>query len=254
MTTIAVAVVVAGGLFAWRHFPRDDVSRTSVDDALRAFRRDRGGSSTSAGGGSGFPRPGVYRYATRGGESLDAAVLDADHPYAGVSTIAIAPSPCGVRERWQVFASRWSEGAVCRVGGGTRLESVEERHEFFGRENVVSNRCSGDVVPPLSELRAGTAWRSVCASRDSSVHNASTVVGPEAVEVAGRKLDALHIRSVSRFEGESSGRAERDEWRRRSDGLLLERTVAIDADFDIIGGGHYTERYSLRLLSTRPSS
>jgi hypothetical protein len=248
----SVLLVGVGGVFAWKHLPRDAPRPTSVDEALDAFRRrlDRAGGDSSR--PPGFPQLGVYRYVTRGGESLDTAVVNAEHPYHGISTITVQPARCGVGERWQVLAARWSEGVICRTANGFRLGSVSEYREFFGIGHAVSDRCKGSVVPLFSSLDAGARWTTSCTSQGSTVSNVSRVVGVEPVEVAGRSLQALHVKSVVLIGGEDSGRIEQDDWRRRSDGLILKRTVSMDADFGIVGGGSYSESYTLELVSPRP--
>ena len=248
-----VLVLAAGGaLYAWTHFPRDHTSRTSASDALHAFRQRLKNIPLHSNQNFNLPQPGVYRYATLGGEALDTPILSTNHEYDGVSTITVQPSPCGIDERWQVFKSRWNEGTVCYESHGTRLASVTERHEFFGTSSSVSDRCNGGTVPPFSDMRVGMHWKTTCASRANLTLNRSTVVGFQAIAVTGEELNAVHIKSVATLEGETSGRVERNDWRRKADGLVLRRTVTTDAHFDFVGGGHYSEHYSLMLLSSTP--
>lgn len=108
-------------------------------------------------------------------------------------------------------------------------------------------------MPPFSALRVGMRWKTTCASRSNSILGRSTVVGIRTLRVAGQNLKALHIRSIAVLEGEGAGRVERDDWLRKSDGLVLRRTAATEAHFDFAGGGYYSEQYSLKLLSSRPS-
>jgi len=245
---IAVVLIVGAAVVGWEHFPRDTASRTTVGQAISKFRQDAERGEGLPGG----PELGVYRYAVKGGEELDTTVLDASHDYGGVSTIAITPSRCGVEERWQVLAERWTEAEVCRTASGSRLEAVRDSREFFGRVELTSFSCQGDEVPRAADLRVGMSWTVSCASEDASVETKIRVIGIERVEVAGRSFDALHTKSSIALAGKVSGTDERDEWRRRSDGLLLRRAVATEASVDVVAGGSYSERYSLRLLSVNP--
>jgi hypothetical protein len=77
-----------------------------------------------------------------------------------------------------------------------------------------------------------------------------SVAGLTEVAVAGESFAAVHTVSRSRFAGETTGWAKREEWRRRSDGLLLRREVESEADSSAEGGAAYSERYTLRLLGT----
>jgi hypothetical protein len=245
---IAVALIVGAAFIGWEHFPRDTTSRTTVGQAISKFRQN----AERGEGLPGAPELGVYRYAVKGGEELDTTFVSGSHDYGGVSTIAITPSRCGVEERWQVLAERWTEAEVCRTAGGSRLEAVRDSREFFGQVEFTSFSCQGDEVPKAADLRAGMSWTVACASEDASVETEIRVTEIGRVEVAGRAFDALHTTSSITLAGKVSGTDERDEWRRRSDGLLLRRTVATEASVDVVAGGSYSERYSLRLLSVKP--
>ncbi len=244
--------VVAGGciavlaVLAWLVWPRDEPSRATVDEAVRAFRAE--GSSGRQRDKSGEPALGVYRYATRGGESVDSPVFSTTHDYGGVSTIVLSAGHCAERERWQVFDGRWSEAELCAGPRGETTGTVTEFHEFFGVGQEDAFHCQGVTTT----LRPGTRAASSCESDDSSISTDSRVIGTADVHVGGAAFETTQIVSRSVFGGENSGAAERREWRRRSDGLLLRRTVRSEADSGAAGGSHYSERYSIRLLSTKP--
>ena len=72
------------------------------------------------------------------------------------------------------------------------------------------------------------------------------------MSVGDETFDALRIVTRNVVEGDPSGTAKREEWRRRSDGLLLRRSAESDVDTSAGGGSHYTERYTIRLLSATP--
>ncbi len=246
-----VVLVIAAGLAAiglgfLLARPRDEPAKTSVSSAVRSFREQRG--SGTVGGGPGEAPLGVYRYATTGSESVKTLVLGATHDYDGVTTIALTPGRCGERERWQVLAGRWTEVEACPAGEGAAPVEVTEFHEFFGTGQKDSFRCQGT---PASRT-PGERFSSACRSDDSSISTESRVVGIEPVRVGGKAFAATQVESRSRFGGRNSGTARRDEWRRRSDGLLLRRRVESEADTNRAGGTHYSEHYTIRLLSTEP--
>ena len=243
---LVVGCLVAVAAFAWLNRPRDEPTRATVDEAVRSFRAN--GDSGSHGGGPGEPALGVYRYATHGSESTKSAFFGATHDYAGVSTIALSAGRCGERERWQVLAERWAEVEAC----GERLAALTEFHEFFGFGQEDSFRCHGASPAGQRSLRPGARISNFCRSEDSSVSSAARVVGVERVTVGSEPFDAVHIESRNVLGGSTSGIAKRDEWRRRSDGLLLRRSAESDADTSAGGGSHYTERYTIRLLSVKP--
>ncbi|HKB50968.1 MAG TPA: hypothetical protein VKC63_06020 [Solirubrobacterales bacterium] len=246
---VAACVVVLAGL-AWLNRPRDEPTRPTVDDAVRSFRAES--ESGGAGAGPKGPALGVYRYATRGSETVKGAAFGATHDYDGVSTIVLSAGRCGARERWQVLAGRWSEGEACPVKNGETSTTVTEFHEFFGSGQEDSFHCHGISASGTSTLRAGARFSSVCKSEDSSISTASRVVGVERVAVGAESFDAIRVESRSTLGGKTSGSAKREEWRRRSDGLLLRRSAESEADTSAGGGSHYSERYTLQLLSTKP--
>jgi hypothetical protein len=243
-----VLIVIA--ILAWLNRPRDEPARATVADAVESFRAD--GDTAGAEGGEREPALGVYSYATRGEESVDSPVLDATHDYDGVSTIVLSEGRCGQIERWQVLDGRWSETEACLPRYGDAFATVVEFHEFFGSGQKDTFRCRGPAGSRPADLEPGERFSSSCKSEDSSIANDSRIVGVERVSVGGEAFEAIHIESRSVFEGASSGTATRDEWRRRSDGLLLRRTVESEADTSDAGGSHYSERYAIRLLSTTP--
>lgn len=247
---VALVVVCVAGLavLAWVNRPRDDPARATVHDAVRSFRAQADGERGEA--GSGERALGVYRYATQGSESVESPISDTTHDYYGVSTVVVSEGQCGKVERWQVLEERWSEGESCPGPDGDRFTAATEFHEFFGFEQEDSFRCRGIVMP--RPIKAGVSFSSSCESSDSSVVNVSRIIGIETVAVAGEPFEAIRIRSQSELSGEVTGTAQREEWRRLSDGLLLRRSTSTATDTGIGGGTHYSERYTIKLLHPRP--
>jgi hypothetical protein len=248
----AVALVIGGAIFAWKVVPRDSVTRATVGEAVQKFRHRVEQRTAHGTGLLDGVEYGVYRYEIHGGEDVDATILSARHNYGGVSTVAVTPMPCGVEERWQVLKGRWTEVELCRTEGGSRVRKLRDSHEFFGEERVISYACRGDDIPVAADQRPGVGWTFECVADGASATNVSRVVAIEELEVGGQAYDAVHSRSKITLEGEVSGTDRREEWRRRSDGLLLRRVDDIEANLDIIGGASYEEHYSLSLLSSEP--
>lgn len=247
----AIACAVVAGYLIWRAFPRDEASPVAAGEAVREFRRRAVRPFVAR---PGEPEPGVYRYSTHGGESVDTAlgILGTSHDFRGASTISVIPTRCGVVERWQVLGSRWTEVASCREAGGCRLLSVDEMHEFFGVNRDVLYRCREPVRPVATDLRPGMRWKGHCEAGDSSRESSFRVLGFEPVRVGDREFEAVHTRTNYRMLGTYSGSAVEEDWRRRSDGLLLRRLSRTDGHSGGPIAADYTERYSLRLLSARP--
>jgi len=248
---IAAGVVVLAGL-AWLNRPQDEATKATVDDAIRSFRAERDAGERARESGPKEPALGVYRYATRGEETVKSGAFGATHGYDGLSTIVLSAGRCGQRERWQVLAGRWSEGEACSATNGGASATLIEFHEFFETPQEDSYRCHFSSASGASAPRVGARFSSFCRSEDSSISIDSRVVGIESVAVGDQAFDATHIVSRSSLGGKTSGSATREEWRRRSDGLLLRRASESEADTSDGGGSHYSEQYALRLLSTTP--
>ena len=248
---VAIACAVVPGYLVWRAFPRDRVSPVAVGEAVRTFRQR---SVRPLSVRSGESAPGVYRYSTRGVESVDTAlgILSTSHDLHGTSTISVIPTRCGIVERWQVLATRWTEVAKCREPGGYRLLSVDEMHEFFGVNREVLYRCREPVRPSPTKLRPGMEWRGHCETDDSSRESSFRVLGFEPVRVGGRSFEAVHTRTELRLLGVYSGSASQEDWRRRSDGLLLRRLSHTDGFLGGTVDADYTERYEIEIRSLKP--
>jgi hypothetical protein len=239
-----IACLIPVAIFVWQNAPKDEAARASVDEALGRFRkRDEG---------SGGARFGVYRYWTRGSESADTGFLSATHDYDGISTIILARAPCGVLERWQVLAGRWTEEEFCMPPDGSGLRAISEFHEFFGTQREDTYHCRGGAPSRRLLRQLGTRFSSSCVSDSSRADSVSQVVGGEKVRVAGEAIDAIHTISSVVLDGNISGATTRDDWRRRSDGLLLQRAVGTQAKMSGTVDADYSERYTIKLLSVRP--
>jgi len=227
----------------WANRPRDEPSRVTPEEAVRSFRAESGS------GASGSPLFGVYRYSTKGSESVDLGLLATTHDYGGVSTITLSPGSCGTIERWQVLQGRWWETESCPGTKALELRRVIEFHEFFGSAKEDTFRCRGATVsdPPL--VRVDSRFASICSSKGSSFVSSSRIVDLESMEVKSIRFPAVRTFSQISLEGDTVGRARIEDWRRRSDGVLLKRVVSSTAD---TGEGEYTESYELELLDPQP--
>lgn len=247
----AIPCLIVAGYLVWRAFPRDRVVPAAPGEAVRIFRQRSVGQPSAR---PGEPEPGVYRYSTSGEESVDAAggFLSASHHYPGTSTISVIPTRCGLAERWEVLATRWTELASCREQGGYRLLSVDEMHEFFGVRRDVLYRCREPVRPGPAKLRPGMEWKGHCATGDSSRESSFRVLGLQRVRVGERSFEAVHTRTRLRLSGTYSGSASQEDWRRRSDGLLLRRTSRTRGAFGGTVSADYSESYEIGILTLQP--
>jgi hypothetical protein len=249
LVAAGLTVVAAMAVVAWLNRPSDETSKATVNDAVRSFRAEDE-SGKRRGGRVDEAALGVYRYATSGSESVKGAGFGTTHDYGGVSTITISSGQCGERERWQVLVERWTETEACAGRHGRGSARLIQLHEFFGEEKKDSILCHGPAGPETSQ--PGAHYSSACRSKGSSISTTTHVFGSRRISVGGQGFDAVGTVSQSVLRGDTSGTSSREEWRRRSDGLLLSRWSQTEADTNEGGGSHYSERYTIRLLSTTP--
>lgn len=242
----SVLVLAAGVVAVLALAPHDQTRKATVAEALERFRRD--GAAT--GRGADGPAPGVYRYRTRGAEHVDAAgLLAATHDYDGVSTIVLTYGACGMRERWEVLAERWSATEYCPSADESGLRSITEFREFFGTAKEASYRCRGSVAAGRG---IGARFRHRCGGPDGSATSVSEVTAKADLMVDGKAIPAVRIDTRVALRGEIDGTTVRVDWRRRADGLLLRRVADTAARVSGAVGADYSEHYAMHLLSPVP--
>jgi hypothetical protein len=248
---LAVIPALAIAFILWRVVPKDKASHITSLQSVRLFEQRSNREPRRKDPGGQWPEPGVYRYATHGRESIDTGLLSASHDYEGMSTVTVWSTRCGMAERWQVLATRWSESDTC---GGRKgeLSSLREFHQFFGVSQEDRFGCDGLSALSMAKNPPPRPTATVCRSDTTTVTSKLQVLGTAQIDVAGEAVDAVHLTGTTIVKGESAGLVKFSEWRRRSDGLLLRRTSGGAIDSDSNGGFSYAENYSIRLLSLAP--
>jgi hypothetical protein len=254
--TVALSVVALAlpiGMVVYQLIPEDSVTKASVNRALVDFRKQmKRAADYPRHPQAQIPPFGVYRYSTKGRESIETLAFTTAHGYHGVSTVSLIPIPCGVKERWQPLVERWFEGRLCVKRNSTRVVAVRDFHEFFDESRLVNYRCTGDSPPYASALEPGDRWQTRCTSDQGTVTSNVEVVRLEKIGVAGRRVEAVRLRARAALDGDPEGSSRQESWIRRSDGLLLRRVNESAADVEAAGGGTFTERYEIRLISAKP--
>lgn len=244
-------LVLIAGFYVWLYFLRDDTTRVDVAKAVSDYRAKSAGSKIDPALREKVPQPGVYRYRTSGGEKLD-TMIDSSHDFDGISTITLTPTPCGMKEHWQVLEERWSTTEVCLGRKGAQLRKLDEYHEFFGQSNRTRYDCEEDPVAYTAQLKVGDRWSVHCRSKKGTVVNDVEVVAREIYELEGQRVPALKFETETTLRGDPSGTARRVTWMRRQDGLLLRRESTSQAEVRQAGGGVFKEDFTLELVSLTP--
>jgi len=224
---LAGAVEVARGTGILLH---DSAKPASIADALRRFR---------AGGDAAGKLDGVYLYATRGQESVD-ALGGAHHRYPATTSITVLGVPCGVQLRWDALKGRSTTWTLCAAATGAELGSEQIVHTFFGQVDRTGYVCAGTEL-----LRAGP-FR--CRSSRARESGTVEVVGRERVEVGGKAVQAEHVRTTATIAGADQGRETVDWWLSTESGLPLRLAFSSRTSRKtFVGRVHYAEDAVLRL-------
>jgi hypothetical protein len=287
---IVLVVLAVGAVVAYAYF-RESTTPVDVADAVDDFRREEsivstvpapettvgstavgpatteGATSTSAAPattsatttttavprpGSAVPEPGVYTYATSGGESID-ALGGRRHEYPEVSTITVTHRGCGASLRWRPLRERWDDTTICPSRRGMHLRRERNHHEFF---NIADDRdfvCESGALFFPAPAEPGDTWTAQCGTGEITVVRSGTIVGTRQVDVGGAPTTVLRFEVDDVISGASTGTTQRTVSVVPETGLIVELELTTDVRNDSpIGDVHYQESYQLRLTSLEP--
>jgi hypothetical protein len=235
---LLIAAAWAGGFFL-----NDSSHPASISQALRRFRasgHDSGGLN------------GVYLYATKGSESID-ALGGVKHIYPAKTSIAVIDVPCGIRLRWDALQNRSTTWTFCTTAAGIEFRVSDERHAFFGQSDHTVYTCSGRLLVP-KKVVAGATRPYSCRSNQNLEVGELRVIGRGTLEVGGSRVHAIRVRSTSKnVHSHDSGSEMIDWWLASATGLPLRVELRSRAGRkEWVGVVRYKEDFSLRLLSQAP--
>jgi hypothetical protein len=239
-----VTAIVAALAIAWASglILHDSSQAASVSQALRDFRA----SDHTTGRLSG-----VYVYATKGTESID-ALGGARHTYPRETSITVTETPCGLKLRWAALQGRSTVWTFCTTGSGaTKLVRSDERHSFFGRHDRTTYSCTGRVLAPVGRKSRSRSFE--CRSEHNTEIGRATVLGHPALEVRGDHVRTVHVRTSLELHGNDGGTETTDWWLDPSTSIPLRIELQSRTSRPMfVGTVHYHEDFALRLLSLEP--
>lgn len=267
---IVVTVVLAALLLLLvvRHTWLTDRSEpVAVEEALDRFRTETTDATTSedtagapgvAGGDeptstpATLPEPGVYRYDTTGGESID-AMGGVARGYPVETTITVTTRGCGVRLRWSPLEQRRDEWELCASGPAVELQPGGlQFHEFFGRSQADEIRCDGAIVLTTTAGVPPTEVERACTLADDPWRQRWEVIGAGALEVDGRDVPVTHLRMTVDDDDEYWEHTTTD-WYVADSGLPVRIVVETTSRSpSMVGPVVYEETYELQLESMSP--
>jgi hypothetical protein len=231
-----LAIAVTTGLLL-----KDKATPVSIQDVLARFHEGERRTGKL---------DGVYLYATRGQESVD-ALGGATHRYPKSTTITLVTVPCGMRLLWEPFEERSVRWTLCATADGIELADWEVAHEFFGQGDRTGYTCTESVLVPAEEKSAASPFR--CRSDRGGEDGETEVVGVEQVAVGSARRAGVHVRTVGEVTGGDSGTETTEWWLDEGSGLPLRIKLSNRTSRSVlVGRVHYSEDADLRLRSTKP--
>lgn len=252
---LAIIVVGTAGGTAWALFFRTVASPVSLREALRMYRSEQAGPDTAAGAattGHAVLSPGVFSYATTGGESLNLVGMSRSFP-AGTHMVVAPPQSgsCSTVE-WVPVVQHTESTTVCPSIDHSLSVAALVSHETIGGSTTTTVITCPDttyLVPPIAA--AGVRWTSLCHQQSPSenVFLHGVVVGGGPVEVQGNAVPTVHVRLAFDFVGPDAGTSPADYWISTGRGLIVRESETAHITQ---GGVRYTERMDARLTSLTP--
>ncbi|MGD0166451.1 MAG: hypothetical protein ABSC51_04060 [Gaiellaceae bacterium] len=220
----------------------DTSEAASIRQALRDFR---------AGQHRNDGLNGVYLYATKGQESID-ALGGASHTYPATTSITVIEVPCGLQLHWAALKGRSTTWVFCSTPAGTELRVSDERHSFFGQHDHTTYTCSHRLLLPKKPVIGSvTAFR--CSSQRGWEIGTVNILGWATLDIDGDQVRALHVSTPLSIHGGDGGNETIDWWLAENTALPLRIALQSRTSRSIfIGTVHYRENFSLSLLSLKP--
>jgi len=234
----ALVIAWAGGFIL-----HDSSQAASVKQALHDFRAGNFGKSGLNG---------VYLYASDGRESID-ALGGARHTYPATTSITAIEVPCGIQLRWAALEGRSTTWTFCSTGLGTELRLSDERHGFFGQHDHTTYTCSNRLLVP-KEPKKGAVYPFRCRSQQGGSETGEVrILGRAVLQVGDSQVRALHVRSSLTVHGGDRGSETLDWWLDPATALPLRIALRSRTSRSVfVGRVHYSEDFTLRLLSLQP--
>ena len=255
---VLMLIAIGAGAFAWRWAERGP-GRASVRNAITRFR-----TSSTVPPGARTPTPGVYLYKGKGSEQLSFMSTHQTQGPTEPGTVTALRDGCfAFRLDYNSFHSQtW-----VRCWDGTKLVEkggmADQKFDFvaFKESDQGTTTCDPPFVVADANATPGTSWPVQCDVHSSTTNTTAhqrgtmTVVGPEAVVVAGTSVPALHIRQDLRLSGGQTGSVHLELWLATANGLPLREQHEISVVSPApapIKHVTYTERGSWQAMSLEP--
>ena len=211
LAAVVLVVLALAGAGIWAWYQARSSTPVSEEAAVAAFRREGGAEGGSA--APGVPRPGVYTYDQSGSEKGGAGPVSISRDLPGHARYVLTRAPGGYAEELDI-SQEHIEGLRLRVAadGGSRAVSRRTEVEFLGvgRDDRRDLRPAPVHLP--RDLRPGLRWSGRYAAGDLPVSFRSRVLRREAVEIEGRRIACVVVRTVGDTGGAHPGTRTDTRW------------------------------------------
>ena len=254
LACVVVLAVVAALVF---FLGRDRAEELTDDQALDDFRAANSGSSEAAG----RPDAGVYAATATGNESIGLPGFDEELGPNAPLTLTYGDGVC-FTSRVDFNSHHWRSWTYCPSSTATfalvGLESWTPRKApGLDLTTLSTYTCDTplDVVwaePTVGETRAG-ACTGVSDLDDAVTADraAAEVLGLDTIEIDGRDVDVVRVRTTDEFSDAQTGTEVGEWWFDATTGL----PVRFSVDASLSGGsGDYAEDFDVTLTSLRPAT
>jgi len=205
--------------------------------------------------GYGLPAPGVYSYATTGGEQISLA--GARHTYPDVTHAVLRHTGgCGWSIEHHVLEEHVDIRDRCSAADAVSVVAEGREVEFFGQRDGLLYRCD----PPartLWDAPSNTVETGTCVTEDgaSDAHLRGAMVGYETLHVGGAAVETAHVHIEFEMTGDSKGTSTVDIWLHPRSGLIVREERVVDTHARAVWGDvRYQEQATFHLLSLTPQT
>jgi len=240
--TLSGIVLLTAAAWAGGFLLHDSSQAAPISQELRRFRagrHDLGGLN------------GVYLYATKGRESIN-ALGGATHIYPARTSITVIEVPCGIQLRWAALERRSTVWSFCSTAAGVELRTSDERHAFFNLSDHAVYVCSGRLLIPKKPITGATEPFTCRSNRNLEVGEVH-IIGEGTVDVGGRSVGAIRVSTDLTIRYRDAGHETIEWWLDPATALPLRIELHSRTSRKLfVGRVQYHEDLSLRLLSLTP--
>jgi hypothetical protein len=247
---LALFIVATAGGTAWALVFRTVSSPVGLAEALRLYRREQTAKVLESLRGR-LPAPGVYTYATDGGEGL--SLMGVQRSFPRSTSMVVTEGSCA-RVSWVPIEQHTEDTTICpSASGAYDVPLLVTDESIAGSTTTSSISCPATayLLPP--NATPGERWQATCtlASPAEKVALSGQLFGPATLDVRGQPVAVEHVRLTLNFDGAQQGTNPTDYWIVPSTGLVVREKEQVVVTS---GGVRYNESMETALTSLQPAS